>query len=232
MFTKKMKKSSLSISPKIILSLFVYCVSFALLLNGLTTYAKESQYKETQLSVQKSREIQENIADHVVRLHVIANSDSTKDQQLKLIVRDEIISSLQKRLKGVSSAREAKETVLAHQLQIQEAAQKALRCHNCDDTVRVSLGTRYFPIKEYGDLTFPAGIYQALCVEIGAAKGHNWWCVLFPSLCFVDETTATVPEESKEQLQEDLSEEAYDSLQKNTDKKPEIRSGLLDWFGK
>ena len=189
---------------------------------------------------------QKAIAKKVLRLHVIANSDSTKDQSLKLFVRDQILHSLQDDMKEVHSASEAKELVKKHLVQIQTTAQKALLSQNCNASVNVVVGKRYFPVKQYGDLTFPAGTYDALCVEIGKAKGHNWWCVLFPSLCFVDETTAVVPEDSKEKLQAALSEEDYNSLLSSkgqtasgtaatsapasTPKQVEVRFGIADWI--
>ncbi|MDY3854543.1 MAG: stage II sporulation protein R [Butyribacter sp.] len=216
-------------TPKIILQLFVYSMTFALLLTGFRLCAKENTLSPANVSASQSRhqkEIQEDIADHVVRLHIIANSDTDADQQLKMKVRDEIISSLQNQLKNTSSVADARKIILEEQAYIQAVSQSVLRRYDCDDMVTVSLVPRYFPEKKYGDLTFPEGVYQALCVEIGKAAGHNWWCVLFPSLCFVDETTAVVPDSSKEKLQQNLSEEAYDSLEE----KPEIRSGFLDWF--
>ena len=87
--------------------------------------------------------------------------------------------------------------------------------------MHIYLGTREFPVKTYGDLTFPAGNYQALCVEIGEAKGHNWWCVLFPSLCYLDQTCAVVPDDSKQKFKNSLTEEEYDTL--------EAHSALYDW---
>ncbi|MDE7051390.1 MAG: stage II sporulation protein R [Lachnospiraceae bacterium] len=95
----------------------------------------------------------------------------------------------------------------------------------------VSLEERYFPVKSYGDLVFPAGNYKALCVEIGEAKGRNWWCVLFPSLCFVDETYAVVPDSSKEKLKETLSDEEYESLEQNKEEKGFFTHlAIYDWF--
>lgn len=148
---------------------------------------------------------QKAIAKKVLRLHIIANSDSTKDQNIKLFVRDQILHSLQNDMKEVHSASEAKKVTKKHLTQIQTTVQKTLASKNCNFPVKVVVGKRYFPIKQYGDLTFPAGTYDALCIEIGKAEGHNWWCVLFPSLCFVDETTAVVPQDSKEKLQSALS---------------------------
>ena len=88
----------------------------------------------------------------------------------------------------------------------------------------------YFPMKSYGDITFPAGYYDALRVTIGRAEGKNWWCVLFPNLCFVDVVHGVVPEESKQQLENILTEEEYESLFQ-WDKSPyRIRFRFLDWF--
>lgn len=189
---------------------------------------------------------QKAIAKKVLRLHIIANSDSTKDQNLKLFVRDQILHSLQNDMKEVHSASEAKKITQKHLTQIQTAAQKALVSKHCNASVKVAVGKRYFPVKQYGDLTFPAGTYDALCIEIGKAKGHNWWCVLFPSLCFVDETTAVVPQDSKEKLQSALSEDDYNSLlsanrqtTSNASTTPapspgqkqiKVRFGIADWI--
>ncbi len=74
------------------------------------------------------------------------------------------------------------------------------------------IGESYFPVKEYGDLTFPAGDYEALRVRLGSSEGRNWWCVMYPALCFVDSTYQVVPETSKEQLKQNLTEEEYNSL--------------------
>ncbi len=225
-----------SLSPKTVLQLFVYSAAFALLLVNLKVYAKEQQmifFEENPSQPEAAWELQEDIADNVVRLHVIANSDTSTDQQLKLKVRDSIICALRQSLYGITSAKQAKEMLISQQGKIQAIAQAALRRNHCGYMVRISLSPRYFPEKQYGDLNFPAGIYQALCVEIGAAKGHNWWCVLFPSLCFVDETTAVVPEESKEKLKNTLSEDAYERLEQpdaEQEETLEIRSGIVDWF--
>lgn len=189
---------------------------------------------------------QKAIAKKVLRLHIIANSDSAKDQNLKLFVRDQILHLLQNDMKEVHSASEAKKVTQKHLTQIQTAAQKALVSKHCNASVKVVVGKRYFPVKQYGDLTFPAGTYDALCIEIGKADGHNWWCVLFPSLCFVDETTAVVPQDSKEKLQSALSEEDYNSLlsanrqtTSNASTTPapspgqkqiKVRFGIADWI--
>lgn len=248
---KKIRKSLEILSPEIMICIASFVVTFSLLLAGIhffceqphqavlaetqkvsavTTAAKESPFM-----------IQENIAKNIIRLHVIANSDTDADQQLKLKVRDAIITSLQKAIYQSSSVAEAKEVIQAHQEQIENTAKKTIENLGSSYTVKVSLCPRYFPVKQYGDLCFPAGTYDALCVEIGRAEGRNWWCVLFPSLCFVNETTATVPETSKEKLKECLSEEEYQSLSEEESQspsedetkketKPELHFGILDWL--
>lgn len=170
--------------------------------------------------------IQKDIAKQVIRLHVVANSNSSVDQKQKLQVRDEILHSLQDTLKNADSPAQAEEMIIARLPEIEKTAQETLTFCGSSCSVRATLEHRYFPVKTYGDLTFPAGTYRALCIDIGAAEGKNWWCVLFPSLCFVDDTTATVPEESKQKLKERLTEEEYKSLESS---EPEFRFALRDW---
>lgn len=186
------------------------------------------------------------IAAKVLRLHVIANSDSKEDQAIKRKVRDDVLSYLQNDLKNVDSRQKAEEIVQAKLPELEKIANATLFRLGSINTAKVTLAYRKFPTKTYGEFTFPAGTYRALCVEIGKAQGHNWWCVLFPSLCFVDETTATVPEDSQRKLKDSLTEEQYAELQssegsdspspspeeekKGQETKIEIRSGFLDWF--
>lgn len=120
----------------------------------------------------------------VLRLHVIAASDSDGDQEAKLAVRDAILPLFER----AESYEDARAFLLSHGREIQSTAEAVLRERGIDDGVQLSLGTETFPDRTYGDTLFPAGEYDALCVRIGAAEGHNWWCVLFPPLCIVSET--------------------------------------------
>jgi stage II sporulation protein R len=169
-------------------------------------------------------QIQQNIAAQVIRLHVVANSDSEKDQALKLRVRDAVLQNLQDSLSSTKSVEEARNILQKQMSAVEDAAQKTIEEEGYTYPVKVTMQTRYFPVKTYGDLRFPAGNYQALCLEIGASRGHNWWCVLYPSLCFVDETYAVIPETSKKKLKKSLSAEEYSSL--------EVHSALYDWAKK
>jgi stage II sporulation protein R len=187
--------------------------------SGGDTFSSGATYRR-----EDARQIQQNIAAQVIRLHVIANSDSGKDQSLKLQVRDDVIDRLQSCLSSARSVEEARNVLLSQISYIEDTANETVAREGYSYPVKVSLQTRYFPVKVYGDLRFPAGNYQALCLEIGASQGHNWWCVLYPSLCFVNETYAVVPEKSKKKLKQSLSTEEYSSL--------EVHSALYDWMKK
>lgn len=157
-----------------------------------------------------------DIAESVFRLHVIANSDSTDDQHLKYLVRDNIIEYLNDISIGVSSKEQVMEIAHEHITEIQKVALETIRSNGYNYSVKVSIGNFAFPTKKYGDITFPPGYYDALKIEIGEATGQNWWCVMFPPLCFVDVTSGIVPDESKEVMQNNLSEEEYDLISQDT----------------
>lgn len=156
-----------------------------------------------------------NIQDSVFRLHVIANSDSCEDQNLKYIVRDKVLEYIN----SISSNESSKEEVIAlaneNIDEIQKIAETTIRENGYNYSVKLNIGNFAFPTKTYGDISFPAGFYDALKIEIGEAKGQNWWCVMFPPLCFVDVTSGVVPEESKEVIKENLSAEEYELVSEN-----------------
>lgn len=157
-----------------------------------------------------------DIQDSVFRLHVIANSDSSEDQNLKYIVRDKVLEYIN----SISGNESSKEDVInlakANINEIQKIAENTINENGYNYSVKLNIGNFAFPTKTYGDISFPAGFYDALKIEIGEAKGQNWWCVMFPPLCFVDVTSGVVPEESKEVIKENLSEEEYELLSENS----------------
>ena len=161
--------------------------------------------------------VSNNIQNSVFRLHVIANSDSEEDQNLKYIVRDKVLEYIN----TISDSCSAKEDVIAlankNINEIQKIAENTIHENGYNYSVNLSIGNFAFPTKSYGDITFPAGFYDALKIEIGRAEGQNWWCVMFPPLCFVDVTSGIVPEESKENIKENLSEEEYKLLSDTSD---------------
>lgn len=123
-------------------------------------------------------------SEGILRLHVIAASDSEADQEAKLAVRDAILPLFSK----AESYADARAFLLTHGKELQTAAEAVLAARGLDYGVQLSLGTETFPDRVYGETLFPAGEYDALCVRLGPAEGHNWWCVLFPPLCIVSET--------------------------------------------
>lgn len=174
-------------------------------------------------------ELQKGIADKILRFHVIANSDSEEDQALKLEVKEAVVRYMQGIFSDVSNLEESRETARAHQSEIQQIAEEVVRKNGFRYPVRVFLDRRYFPIKAYDNYTFPAGEYEALCVEIGESRGKNWWCVMYPSLCFVDAVHAVVPEESREELEEILTDEEYEAIAQGKTK-VKFTFKFLEWF--
>ena len=156
-----------------------------------------------------------NIENNIFRLHVIANSDSEEDQKLKYMVRDNIIKYINELSVTTSTKQEVIDLAYENINNIQAIAQKTVMENGFNYNVNVDIGNFSFPTKNYGDISFPAGFYDALRVEIGKSEGQNWWCVMFPPLCFVDVTSGVVPEESKQIMQENLSLEEYSLISEN-----------------
>lgn len=153
-----------------------------------------------------------NISKNVFRLHVIANSNSEEDQNLKYKVRDELIKYMKSISSNISTKDEALTLVNNNLDTFQAIASNVIIENGFDYPVKIEVGNFDFPTKTYGDISLPAGFYDALKVEIGEAQGRNWWCVMFPSLCFVDVSNGIVPEESKENLQSNLDYEDYNLI--------------------
>lgn len=170
------------------------------------------------------------LADDILRLHVIANSDSKKDQEVKLKVKDHIVSYIRTALPKTSSKQETIQVISSHNKELKEEAEKILKRNGFNYEAQIVIGPAMFPVKSYGDITLPAGNYDALRIILGKGEGKNWWCILFPSLCYVDETYQIVPEESKEELRQIMTEEEYESILTQKEPEVEVRFGLWDWL--
>lgn len=153
-----------------------------------------------------------DIADSVFRLHVIANSDSAEDQNLKYIVRDKVIEYMSSISQNASSKEDVIEIAKANLDKIQTIASQTIRENGYTYSVNVEVGNFSFPSKRYGDITLPPGYYDALRIKIGEAEGQNWWCVMFPPLCFVDDQNGIIDEKTDKKLKEVLTEEEYDLI--------------------
>lgn len=157
-----------------------------------------------------------NIEDSVFRLHIIANSDSDEDQALKYKVRNNIISYMNKLCENSSSKEETIEIAKNHINDFKQIADKTIADNNFEYTSTVEIGNYKFPTKYYGDIALPSGNYDALEIKLGNSSGKNWWCVLYPSLCFVDVSSGVVPDSSKENLKNNLPDEEYALISENS----------------
>lgn len=164
------------------------------------------------LSFNYSKAISSNLSDSVFRLHIIANSDSSSDQELKLKVRDKIIEYMNTLTSNSSDKKDVISMVNNHLDSFKEIALNTIKENGYNYDVNIEIGNFHFPTKSYGDISFPAGNYDALKIEIGDAIGQNWWCVLFPPLCFVNSSTGVVPDDSKNTLKENINSESYEII--------------------
>ena len=159
--------------------------------------------------------MQQGIAEEVIRFHVLANSDDETDQQVKLKVRDAVLLWIEESWDwGQTEAgrEKAKKYISSHLDEIEAVADEVLKDVGVSYRASASVEQCYFPDRTYGDCTFPAGWYEALRIRLGEAKGHNWWCVLYPDLCYSDCLKAVSEEGKKEKLKEVLSVQEYEYL--------------------
>ena len=197
---------------------------------GITSFQTAAFAEKTQEFQERlDKEVQEGIAGKIFRLHVVANSDKEEDQELKLDVKKTVVDYLSRRLGSGADLEETREYVLENLPEIEQAALKTIEEQGKDYPVSAVVEKTYFPDKTYGDCTFPAGEYEALNIRIGKGEGKNWWCVLYPSLCFIDDTWGIVTEEKKEELKEVLTEEEFQKILGEPKKKKKIRIGFK-WF--
>ena len=170
------------------------------------------------------------IANSVFRLHVIANSDSVEDQNLKYQVRDRVLEYMNSISENCSSKEDVIELANEHKQNFYDIAKQVILENGYDYDVNINIGNFDFPTKHYGDISFPSGSYDALRIEIGSASGQNWWCVMFPPLCFVDVTSGIVPDESKSQMQNSLSDEEYDIISNDSKSDIKFKFSLIEFF--
>ena len=174
--------------------------------------------------------VSENLSNAVFRLHVIANSDSNEDQALKLKVRDKLLEYMNTICTDCTTKAEAISIAEEHKEDFQNIAEKTIKENGFDYPVKINVNNFYFPTKNYGDISLPAGFYDALRVEIGNASGQNWWCVMFPSLCFVDVSSGVVDDEAKENLENNLDNESYRVISEKEDSSFLFKFKIIEFF--
>ena len=174
--------------------------------------------------------ISDNLYNSVFRLHVIANSDSENDQKLKLFVRDALLDYMNENSSDFSNKEDVVNFAKDHLEDLRKIAIDIVKYYGYNYDVTVEVGNFNFPTKSYGDICFPTGFYDALRVKIGNGSGKNWWCVMFPPLCFVDTTSGIVPDSSKETLNEKLSYENYKIVSDSDNTSFSIKFKLIEFF--
>ncbi len=156
--------------------------------------------------------VQAGIASNIIRFHVRANSDTDTDQQLKIKVKNEVVSYIKPFLENSPSIDTSREILSQHIEDIKDTALDTIHKEGFNYNVNVYFEQSYFPMKTYADVTFPPGEYEAFRIDIGEANGKNWWCVLYPPLCFVDSVYGELPESSKEELKNVLTDDEYNAI--------------------
>lgn len=181
-----------------------------------------------------SQDVSESYKEKLIRFHVLANSDSPEDQELKLKVRDKIIEEMDSKFEQSKSIEETKKIVNENIENMKIIAKEEINKNGKDYDVNIELGKHNFPTKTYGDITLPAGEYNAVRVLIGEAKGQNWWCVMFPPLCFIDIKNGETNLETEENMKEYLTEEEYKYISTNKDEiettTPKLKFKIVEIF--
>lgn len=175
---------------------------------------------------------QKNISNKIIRFHVLANSDSIEDQSLKLKVKDEIIKYMMPKLDKSNSINESRKILKENDKEIKKIAENIINKNGYKYSVNTYLGQERFPIKTYGNITLPQGQYEAYKIVIGNGQGQNWWCVMFPPLCFVDVTKGEVStKETEQKMKKVLKEEELKSIN-NSKNSYEIKFKVVEEINK
>ncbi|MDX5710521.1 stage II sporulation protein R [Clostridioides difficile] len=169
--------------------------------------------------VKKVDNISKDYKDKLIRFHVIANSNTDEDQELKLKVRDEVIKYLQPKLQNSKSRKESEAIIKKEYSSLEEISKNIILKNGYNYSVKVGIQYSNFPTKQYSNIVLPAGEYKALKIIIGKGEGKNWWCVMFPPLCFVDESNGVIDKSTDDKLKEVLTDKEYKLIKQDTPKK-------------
>lgn len=204
---------------KIISIMLIILVSIGLLLTVYSTKGEASQ---------------KSISEKIIRFHVLANSDTKLDQNLKLKVRDKVLAYISPKLKNSKSIEESRSILKQNNMEIKKIAEDVIKKNGYKYSVTTELAHENFPIKTYGNITLPQGNYEAYRIIIGKGKGHNWWCVMFPPLCFVDISKGEVAyKQTEKDMKKVLTNEEYKLVDNNIDNKDiKIKFKIFEIFDK
>lgn len=179
-------------------------------------------YNSKQISAKGDNNTLEDISSKIIRFHVIANSDTEDDQSLKLKVRDKVLEYISPKLKECQNIDESRKVMKENNDTIIRICNKTIKELGYKYSVKTTLGRENFPVKTYGNITLPQGNYEAYRIVIGTGEGHNWWCIMFPPLCFADVTKVEVDEKKAEnEMKTVLDDKEYNFI--NNNKKPNLK---------
>ncbi|MCJ7840561.1 stage II sporulation protein R [Lederbergia sp. NSJ-179] len=163
------------------------------------------------------------IPDEAIRLRILANSNKEKDQAIKREIRDSVNEEINQWVAELTSLEEARKVMISRLDKIEEIANQKLKEAGVNDSVHVEFGEAQFPTKLYGQYLYPAGTYEAIVITIGEGKGANWWCVLFPPLCFLDFSNSLAVSEETEDVEQDKRESSIEDKDNEKEKKEESK---------
>ncbi|MBU3111560.1 stage II sporulation protein R [Clostridium lacusfryxellense] len=177
---------------------------------------------------------QSDVAGKLIRFHVIANSDDKIDQKLKLKVRDSVLKYISPKLSACTTIEESRKIINNENKNIKKIAETVIKKNGFKYSVTAALSEENFPVKTYGNITLPQGKYEAYRIIIGTGTGQNWWCVMFPPLCFVDITKGNVSyEKTEKEMKTVLSDDEYNLVDNTVDSnKIVVKFKLGEIFGK
>ena len=180
-----------------------------------------------------AEKVNQDLSDSMIRLHIVANSDSTQDQALKYSIRDAVVQYMQENMDGLENKKDATNYIKTHLSELEQIANNVIIQEGMEDYATASFGKFPFPSKQYANIILPAGFYESLKIEIGSAQGQNWWCVMFPPLCFTEDTQGELDEEYMSILQNELSEDEFSlitSKSKEGEVPVEIKFKIVEIF--
>ena len=177
------------------------CLFFIIIAGSIMIWQRYTFHK-----IQQNK-IQQNLKNNLIRFHVRANSDSSFDQACKLKVRDAVISKVSQMMDKADTKEEAFDILKKQKDSIKNTAQEILKKEGVIQKVKVHFVQEKFPEKTYGQYTFPEGIYDALRIDLGEAKGHNWWCVMFPDLCVTKDDKVRINNTARKKMEKLLGKQ-------------------------
>lgn len=204
---------------KIVYVIFVVCIIFPMFWSNFSI-------KSMKADAIDSKALQSSIENKLIRFHVIANSDKAEDQALKLKVRDKVLEYIAPILKTSKSIEESRNILKQNDKNIRNIAEKVIVDSGYSYNIVTMLSNENFPVKTYGNITLPQGEYEAYRIIIGSGTGQNWWCVMFPPLCFIDITKGEVSyKETEKAMKQVLSEKEYEEIDNKSTSKENIVNG-------